>query len=467
MAKPPIRTGSQLCSSFPFIVSIFCFCLFRIPALAQQIQNSLTKIPYTTTISPKFSKVNSLTDEGLDEKSLLSMSDGRIVYSPTNVEGGGLLLYIDEKKGDSIRRTSYDFTSFLENQRGTRDTNKAPFRLVSPQISSDGSQVIFENAIYEDHYQLFCLNLKTNVVDKVTGKLVSYRYTSISPDGQHVAFVEGGNSFGEVYETQLDDEYYIGPLKLFVADAEGTNKHLVAQGDFINGELQWNSQGELFYGIESNPENQKDSKLKNPKLDIYSFDVKLKKTTLLVENGVMPYPFADGKGVVFFGPSDQKLPMDWGQNWRRRPPSRASICYATFGGEKRIAFEPVGKEYPAISWLPNGTQFVSLRETASGADVMGELRSWDIETQNTKIIAKIEAKNASKFPTAYSQFGILDVNSSKITLSMWEFVGVTNNKGTVPHFRNSVVSVKLANGVVTIELSSVEALSHGYDVRFD
>ena len=457
------RVGNRYHSIFVFAFVSCCLLSFYFAVLAQQGKgNSTANSEFTATISPEISKVNSSNDQGLDKKSFSSTMNARIVYSPANVDGRKVFLYIDEKTGDSIDRYSYDLTLFLEKQQGTHDVGTAPPRIVAPQISSDGSRVIFESLASEEEYQIYSLDLKTDILTKITKNLISYRYKSISPDGSYIAFIEGGDAFGNVYQTQIDAEYYTGPLKLFVADAEGKNKYLVAQGDLINGELQWNSKGELFYGLGSKPEVKKPSTLQIPNLDIYSFDVNLKKSTLLVKNGVMPYPSADGKGLVFFGPSDQTVSIGW-DNWRSRPPVGASMCYSTREGTQRTAFEPVGRTYPLIKWFPDCIQFVSLRQATSNSRVTGELKLWNVETQDTRRIAELELKDSSKFLLSpYSRFNIIDANPSKITVSKLEFIGFTNDKGTMPHFRSSVVTINPTDGAIITELSAVDTLSYGY-----
>ena len=241
----------------------------------------------------------------------------------------------------------------------------------------------------------------------------------------------------------------------------------MAEGDYLNGDLKWNSDDELLYGDEAK-KGAADKKNTTQELNVYSYSVSSKRSTLLIHNGVMPHLSSDGARVLFFGPPDRNTTIEWKRGWRQKPPVGVSLLSSTRQGENRIAFEPAGTRYPAVQWLPDSNQFVSLRETTPTSKATAQLRLWNVDTQSTRVIAELKAKDASKLPRSplAPQFNIVGATSSKVVISESEFLGF-NPQGTKTKIRNTVHSVEITSGNIATELTAIDALSSGYDLHIE
>ena len=418
----------------------------------------------TVVVKPQFTNAAS-AKQGLAIQNFTSSLEGEVIYVPHNLTGSSVVLFIDRKSGEVISRTSYDFGAYFTSKRRSTDVDDGPDIIADPCLSADGGHVIFKHLLTDQSYQVYALNLKTNEISRVSKELLAYSAISVSPDGNYVAFIEGGDAIGYVRETDIDREYYTGPLKLFVANSQGESKQLVAQGDYLNGDLEWSNNIELLYGAEDNKASNV-SKGKAPRLNIYGYDVAAKKSTLLIENGIMPHPAKDGKHIVFFGPPNKDSTINWNQDWREKAASGLSLLSTSKGGVDRIAFEPVTRRYPIVQWSSDSTQFVSLRQISFSPIATAQLHLWNIETQNTSVLAELKVKDSLEAlkSSVYPRFDMIGSNSTKVLFSVSEYLGF-NSKNLNVNMKDSVYSVQVASGEVKQELTAENILSSGYDVR--
>ena len=119
--------------------------------------------------------------------------NGAVVYAPKTLDTSDLTLFIDRKSGTNLSRTAYDFKTYFDAKVRSTDIDLGPTSLVDPHFSRNGERVIFKHLLSGEDYQLYSLNLKTNEFSRVSEDFLSYYYISLSPNGDKVAFVVGGN----------------------------------------------------------------------------------------------------------------------------------------------------------------------------------------------------------------------------------------------------------------------------------
>ena len=446
------RIAQVICA---LLLLLGCF----LPAFAQQNVKEHSSYSNPYIIAPKTMELSSDLTTGLTSQSFSSSTKGMVIYAPENEQESSLSLFIDRKSEQGVERTSYDFESYFSERKDPDDINKGPSYITRPQLSQDGSRIIFKHLVYDQYYQIFSLNLRSNQFFRIFSKLIAYSFVSISPNGRYVAFVEGGDTTGNVYRSILGQQDYTGPLELFVADLESGNQYSVNQSDYINGSLQWISNSTLIYGTAA-----KSNKDEGAQLNIYEFNVDTNKSNLLAENGVMPHPSGDGKSIAFFGPSDQNMKIEWSGSWRQKPPSGVSLLNQN--EKSRVAFEPAGRRYPELSWLSDNTQFISLRESTSDLNAMVQLRLWNVKTQDTRLVTELKTRDNLKTPKGLlsSRFHIIKTDSNGILISESDILRYREN-GLGVDVQNSVYSVNIASGEVKQELTAENVLSLGYDIR--
>ena len=378
----------------------------------------------------------------------------RVVNIPYSMSGESKTLVLLDVKENAVKR-EYNFGDYI-----SKKVKPSSYRahISNPIFSDDGKHIIFKYVVYESFYQLYSFDVNSESFAMVSKDLLTYHYNSISSDGRYVAFIFGGDSIGDVSSSDV----YSGPLQLFVVDLKENTRHLVAQGDFLNGSLLWDRDGNLFYSAEK--QYKKNLPAEEVEVGIYSYNARTGKNTLIEKNGFMPFPSPDGSQVLFYGPPNADEPINWTRNWRESPFSGISLLSVTTADNRRTAYEPAGANYPSVSWLVDNRQFVSLREVSSTPNALARLQVWDTQTQNTKSVADIPAEDKTSFlrPNRNSQFKIINAGLSNVEVSKSEFLGF-NAKGSISITRKTLLSVDVATGEVRKQAEFVNTL--GFDVH--
>ena len=391
-------------------------------------------------------------------------ANGTIVYLPGSSDDGGAKIFIDRKSGARIERTIYNLQNYFVSKKGPHDIGTGPIRISSPQLFDDGKKIVF-NRIVSEYYQIYLLDLESNQLSQISSEYISYPTVSIAPNGKHLAFVTGGFWGGGVVGTDFErPDYYAGPLRLFVADVDGGNKHLVAEGDYLNGNLCW-FENQLFYSLEGERVDVLKQQVAS-QLNIYSYDVASDKSSLLVKNGASPVISPDGNKLIFFGPRSADTVVKWEFVWHRGANSGASMLCSARDGSNRIAFEPIGRYYPVVHWLPDSVQFASLRQISAPLAILGELRLWNTDTQDTRLIAQLKSvyNYETKNTALYQQFNIEDATATNIVVSKSELLGFLP-KGGGGIYGDSLESVSIEDGGRKTVVTAIETLQMGYDAH--
>lgn len=458
--KQPKQTNRKVVK-FAACVALVCITF----AYGQKVNTERNPDYKTVVITPKIQEVG-LPQGGLSLQSFSSSINGDVIYVPRNSTGNSVRLFFDQKSGETIRRTSYDFNKYFMDKRRPTDVDDSPDVIADPHRSANGSHVIFKHLLSGDNYQIYSLDLVSNEISRVEKDLISYEHVSISPNGKYIAFLEGGDAVGHVYKSDIDKDYYAGPMKLFVVDAQGKEKQLVAQGNYLNGALEWDS-NELYYGGEEGKVVGAPGKVNVPKLNIYRYNAESKKSTLLIENGIMPHPSRSGARVVFFGPASKETAVDWSQDWQSKPIAGISLLSASQDGSGRIALEPAGRSYPDICWLSDDTQIFSLREATYSPIATAQVRLWNVETQDTRVITELKVKNSPEAlkSSVYPTFDLVKGDSASVLISTSEYLGFNTKEANI-NMKNALYSVDVTDGKTNLRLSAINTLMLGYDVYF-
>lgn len=353
----------------------------------------------------------------------------------------------------------------------------------NPQFSPDGRYILFkfgEPSISLGTFRLYVFDTLTNTLKLISKRYLSYRLTSWSPDGNYVAFVQGGDIEGGLFAAS----FYLGPLRLYICNWRTGKENLVTSNDTVRGPFNWTAPHTLLYGALSQESQQilreqqkalgrneghqrRDSeKLYQsgssaisgkptvnilPQPNIYEYSVEENKSKLLFKDGYRPTASPDGKWIAFFGSEDVNKPTALSSGWEDSPQG-AVLSVARRDGSKRVPIDRPTNSYPSVFWMPDNRRLLTIDQIAFSPNAQAQIKEWNTETKRFRQVAIMNAKDykAVLRPEVEPQFRPLYIDEDHLIL----FVLVNEKVGHEPNLpysvsRTSLQAVDLREGAIT------------------
>ena len=286
---------------------------------------------------------------------------------------------------------------------------KPLYRVIwDPKFSPNGRYVLFKYGVstsFDVPYAIFVFDTETQELRQITQQEVSYHQISWSPDGNYIAFIEGGDALGNTTVVRGDGVWNIGPLRLTVCNWRTGQKYVVATNNSLRGPLEWAPPHNLIYGkLEedaSKSQAKGASKIdKSPVFvisDIYSYSVETRKSELLFKNGFRPTPSQSGTWIAFFGAETLEAALPLKKDWNDFP-SGVALSVAKRDGSERLALNQEDNVYPFVVWLPDDKHLLTLKQTQFGKEGRAQVKEWDIATGKFRVVAELTAKDFKSIP---------------------------------------------------------------------
>lgn len=345
-----------------------------------------------------------------------------------------------------------------------------------PQFSPDGRYVLFkfgDPTSMNGKYRLYVFDTHTNDLKLASGKYLSYRLVSWSPDSNYIAFVEDGDAAGAPFLFSA----YVGPLHLFVCNWRTGEERLVVSNDIVRGPFSWLSPHTLLYGLLSEQaqdlivqrHNAEENKLSQgqqhkdnkqmpskitklePRPNIYSYSFENRTSKLLFKDGFLPVPSPDRQQLAFFGSENPEKPYPLHLGWEDSPQG-AALSVARFNGLERTSINEEGGMYPFTFWLPDNRHLLTVKQLKYSPNAQAEVKKWNTMTQRFQRVALLEAKDYIKLPRSIvePQFHPLLINDSGDALFIYitEYTGLSSDSDYLTE-KGSLKLVDLSTGNVT------------------
>ena len=305
-----------------------------------------------------------------------------------------------------------------------------------PRFSSDGHHLLFKYGSPTDPEGpniLYVLDTQTKKMRQVPDPpphTLNYEYITWSPDGNYLAYVIGGNRYGQVNVIHGSGEVYIGPLTLYVVNWR-TGKWLrVATNDTLRGPFRWAGAHTLLYGMMPDAQIAPSMPLARPNL--YAYSLETQTSRLAMRDGFLPTPSPSGRLVAFFGAENSdaaalQLRKDWPD-----APSNVALMIAPLPAAKEtvdaafLTAEPwkaparrvltnEPNAFPDVFWLPDEKHLVTLQQTQWGQVDnktkeftqlnRAEVRLWDLSAAlagtgkpKSQLVATVSATDFTRAP---------------------------------------------------------------------
>jgi len=285
----------------------------------------------------------------------------------------GLLAYtfsFDEK------RIAYNYIVICNTTKNTRIVYPIQVKdnaALEPQLSPDGSALLVKVGTLETRwprYRLYVLDLHTGGWKKIPSGEINFPEVAWSPDSRSVAFVEGGNIFGE--ETKE-------PLRLMVCQWQEGKTRVVDENKGVVGGFCFASPDTILYSRlpPGQPQTNDNRSPKAPQPEIYE-----------AKEGAAPRPllrFAhrpnvspDGKHIAFYGAENVQHPSALAREWWSDPQG-SSLCVANIDGKERRALTLQRGLYAPLLWPQEKDHLWSLDQTQTSPHARYILKSWDLQ----------------------------------------------------------------------------------------
>lgn len=387
--------------------------------------------------------------------------DGCLAYSfdvlATGFEQNGTLTYL-ALEAIHLQNSAPIREQFYTVEKSANQRQDVKFGVVfDPQFSPDGKYILFKFGDTGTYgaYNLYVLDIKSNVVKMISKRKLSYRRTLWSPDSKYVAYVAGSDAQGLVTQ----GEFSLGALRLYACQWEVAEERLVVENDTIRGSFAWATPHTLLYGVlpdetpDSNrAENKQGESQKGiaPRPNIYEYSVEQGKSRLLIKDGYRPLASADGQWIAFFGSEHPKAPYPLSSFWMEKPGDAVLTVARNEGGERKSLNLESGL-CPYVIWEPDNRHLLTIQDVENGVvNGRAKVTEWDIQTGKFRVIAILEEE---KFGRAISDFKPLSFSPDGSTLffSAFELMGrrVKGTRGVFMAERNSLHALNLATGEVT------------------
>jgi hypothetical protein len=411
---------------------------------------SPTKNMYPFTV--RSSAVTRLKDlVGEDTLTFLSESNRflHLTYATFQYGAKGLKHYLVLMEPGSIsgKQTFKTFTI----------TNKLEYGGVVfyPEVSADRRYILFHHGKFADPsstHKIYVLDTSSGQVAQAVSSEISYPISSWSPDNEYIAYVEGGDAFGQASTFQGDQEHYSGPRKLFVADWRTGKKYFVTEDDQIQGPFRWLSSSSLLY---EGPQVQKSGPINAlvSASGVFEYSVATRKSRLLINNAFRALPSPDGTWLAFFGPENAAEQSAFRGNWRYNAEG-LSLSVIQRDGTGRRALNRETGDYPSLAWNPDNQHLYSMKKTTNPGETKAEIREWDVSTGKYRTLAVVSSKDIE--PAAGNKnvsFTLFDVtpDSQQLYFLIEKDIGKRTSPGgmKMPVRGESIRKLELSTGAIT------------------
>ena len=323
--------------------------------------------------------------------------------------------------------------------------------IFDPLFSPDGRYILFkfgEPWNIENRYLLYVLDTKTNnLYSRLSGSL-AYDFVSWSPDGNYIAFIQGGDRDGNT--TVLFDQY-IGPLKLSVWNWRTGKEQVIVENDSVRGSFSWSFPHNIFYSVlptVSLPQNgTKPSSVNRP--NIYQHSVETGRSVPLFKDGYLPTLSPNGQLIAFFGSQTPSTPEPLQSNWQYSAPGMTLIV-AKKDGTERIALDQMSGSYPAIVWAPDNVHLFTIERIADSPNSVAEIKEWDIRTKLFRRVGTLTAKDYKliRMPVTSPTFRPVGVSNDGQSLLIWVREWVEEGKNNSSVGTLTLQSVNIQDGTI-------------------
>jgi hypothetical protein len=307
-----------------------------------------------------------------------------------------------------------------------------------PRFSPDGRYLLFKYGHPTSSlgpntlYVLDTQTLKMRRLPDPPPHTLNYEYVSWSPDSNYVAFVIGGDRYGQVLNIQGPDVVNIGPLTLYISEWRTGKWYEVARNDTIRGPFRWTAPHTLVYGLMP-PTNDKFQNAKRPRPNLYEYSVEKQSSRIAMRDGFLPVPSPSGRLVAFFGAENtEAAALTLKEDWPDRPSNVALIVAplpATgepivssgflsdqpWKAKERIVVNNEEHAFPEVFWLPDEKHLITLKQVQWGEmnpttkDFLqinkAEVRLWDLTDAlagkgscHYKLLATLTAQDYERAP---------------------------------------------------------------------
>ena len=269
-------------------------------------------------------------------------------------------------------------------------------------------------------------------VKLVSPRLLAYRKVWWSPDGEHLAYISGGDADGNVSKNAA------GPQQLIVCNWK-TGKEQIVLEDRIGLKLglEWKDAQTFLYSdigedasLNSNLKEEKKASPPVLRPNIYVYSLATRKSQILVKDGQKPSISPNKQWIAFYGSEDPKEPFALNQDWWLRPGGAALSLANELGGERKPLSVMSGL-YPFIMWSHDSRFLVSLSQVKGSPHASAQIKKWNIDTGEQRLISTITANDFEEVPRkpTYPQIYPLGISkdNKKLFVMKQEFRGKTGS----------------------------------------
>lgn len=379
-----------------------------------------------------------LSPQSLDEHQDDSFKrpQGNLVYTLHPLVGGKNSLVIQNVPDDEVAGGANSVADVYPKIDGPVRKKAFQIQAWHPQYSPDGKHILLHiNDKSFSGYSLYVLNAANRKISLLCNATLSNQFSSWSPNGRLVAYIEGGDDSG--------DTSFTGPAILSIVDL-GTGKSWhVAYSSTFGGDYicSWRKNDLIYSLLEpggvvspSNPAQQKEmtrnvASVKRP--SVYSYSLNTHKSTLIAKDAYRPCVSPDDQWITFFGSEHPEQPYTLDQSWQYVS-HNASLCIMKADGSGRKALNREPDLYPVLHWLSDSKHFISLRQTQGSPDNVAEILEWDPFGEKVRSITSIKSTDSVERDYSYlnSIFRLMSVSrdDKRVYISSYRTIGVDVKK---------------------------------------
>lgn len=327
-------------------------------------------------------------------------------------------------------------------------------RAFAPQFSPDGNSVLFKVGWPYDRYgsyELYLWNLKTNRLQRGPQDALTYRKVAWSPDGNHLAYIRGGDVNGN---TRKNDQ-----LELFIYSLQTGKSRIVASGRGVRS-FAWTHQGTLLYAsLPKMPQPPKAAegeaqKIDTTRPDIYEVAAKTGEPKLVFQDGYHPAASPDGKWIACFTSTDPTTNETLTTRFHDNLPRQSYLCLFNRAENKRYIMRIERDTFSDLRWTPDSKRLIVVKTVDNGAEAEAHVSKIEVPGFTTNEVAVLQAKDFKEllWSETNPQFQVLSASKDSSTL----FVRVSEITGFQGFSTGSsrLQSVDLASGTISTLMSS-------------